>query len=61
VAPGRPSLARLAGRRPGLLLAAAVGITVAALLPASRLRLEADLPSLLPDRAPAAAAYRDFL
>ncbi len=46
---------------PWRVLALALALTAAALWPASRLRLETDLPSLLPRGAPAASAYRDFL
>ncbi len=57
---GRGPAAWIAGH-PGAVLAAALALTLAALWPASRLRLETDLASLLPRDAPAAAAYRDFL
>jgi predicted RND superfamily exporter protein len=46
---------------PRRVLALVLAVSAAALWPASRLRLETDLPSLLPRGAPAAAAYRDFL
>jgi uncharacterized protein len=48
-------------RRPRLLLAVSVLLTAAALVPASRFRLETDLVALLPEGAPAAKDYRLFL
>lgn len=56
--------ARLAAailRRPRIVLAVSLTATLAALLPASRFRVDADLASLLPERAPAAEDYRAFL
>jgi predicted RND superfamily exporter protein len=60
----RPLSSVLAGavaRRPRLVLALALGLTAAALIPASRLRIEADLSALLPEGAPGAEDYRTFL
>lgn len=53
--------AALLTRRAGTILVAALLVTAVAAVPASGLRLEADLPSLLPDGAPAAEDYRTFL
>lgn len=53
--------AALLTRRAGLILAGSLLVTAIAAVPASGLRLEADLPSLLPDGAPAADEYRTFL
>ena len=51
-------LAELVSRRPGRLLLAAALLTTAAALPASRLRFDTDLPSLLPPGGPAVRGYR---
>ncbi|HEY0510309.1 MAG TPA: MMPL family transporter [Thermoanaerobaculia bacterium] len=66
---GRLSSARAAyaayvayiARRPRLVLAAAVLLTLAALIPASRFHVETQLEALLPEGAPAATDYRAFL
>ncbi|MEM9597796.1 MAG: MMPL family transporter [Acidobacteriota bacterium] len=47
--------------RPWTVLALVLGSVLAALIPASKLELQADLVSLLPDDAPAAEDYRTFL
>ncbi|HYO12673.1 MAG TPA: MMPL family transporter [Thermoanaerobaculia bacterium] len=54
-------LADLVARRPRLVLALALALTAAALVPASRLRIETDLAALLPEGAPGAEDYRTFL
>jgi predicted RND superfamily exporter protein len=54
-------LAHLVARRPLLVLAAAVVVTVVAAFPASQVRFQTDLQSLLPSGAPAADDYRVFL
>jgi uncharacterized protein len=54
-------LAAAVSRRPRLLLGVAVLLTLAALVPALRFRLDTDLAALLPEGAPAAADYRLFL
>lgn len=54
-------LAALVIRRPGLVLAAALGVTLLALVPALRFRVETDLAALLPEGAPGAEEYRIFL
>ncbi len=54
-------LASAVCRRPRLLLAATVLLTIAAVIPALRFRLETDLAALLPEGSPAAADYRLFL
>lgn len=54
-------LASAVCRRPRLLLAATVVLTIAALLPAFRFRLETDLAALLPEGSPGAEDYRLFL
>ncbi len=56
-----PRLAALVIRRPRLVLAVSVALTLAALVPASRFRIETDLAALLPDGSPAADDYRLFL
>jgi len=48
-------------RRPRLLLAVTLVLTLAALLPALRFRVETDLAALLPEGSPAADDYRLFL
>jgi predicted RND superfamily exporter protein len=48
-------------RRPGRVLLVTLGLTLVALLPASRLRLLTDLAALLPRDAPASHDYRTFL
>ncbi|MFP5285985.1 MAG: efflux RND transporter permease subunit, partial [Thermoanaerobaculia bacterium] len=55
------TLAGAVARRPRLVLALALALTAAALVPASRLRIEADLSALLPEGAPGAEDYRTFL
>lgn len=60
-APIAPRLADLVIRRPRLVLAASLALTLAALVPAARFRLETDLAALLPDGSPAADDYRLFL
>lgn len=52
---------RFIARRPGVVLAVGAAVTLLALVPASRLRLDSDLASLLPEGSPAAAGYRLFL
>jgi predicted RND superfamily exporter protein len=54
-------LAAAVCRRPRLLLAATLLLTLAALGPAFRFRVETDLAALLPEGAPAAEDYRLFL
>ncbi len=54
-------IARLVGARPGRTLALGLAITLLALAPASRLRIDTDLSDLLPNDAPAAEDYRTFL
>ncbi len=51
----------LIARRPGTVALVLLVATAVALIPASRLHLATDLPSLLPDNSPAAQAYRVFL
>jgi predicted RND superfamily exporter protein len=60
---GRASaaLAALIARRPYAVLAAALLLTLAALIPASRFKIETQLEALLPEGAPAAEDYRTFL
>ena len=60
---GRASaaLAALIARRPRAVLAAALLLTLAALIPASRFKIETQLEALLPEGAPAAEDYRTFL
>ena len=55
------SLAAFIARRPRLVLGIGLLVTVAALLPVSRLRIETRLEALLPEGAPAAEGYRAFL
>jgi len=55
------ALAAFVARRPKLVLAATLLLTLAALLPASRFRIETQLEALLPERAPASEDYRTFL
>ncbi len=55
------SLAAFIARRPRLVLGIGLLVTVAALLPVSRLRIETRLEALLPEGAPAAEGYRVFL
>jgi len=55
------ALAAFIARRPRLVLAAALLLTLAALIPASRFRIETQLEALLPERAPASEDYRTFL
>ena len=55
------ALAAFIARRPRLVLAVAVLVTLAALLPASRIRVETKIEALLPEGAPAADDYRTFL
>src|SRR5215210_6312492 len=54
-------LASTVVRRPRLLLAVTVLLTLAALVPASRFRVETDIAALLPEGAPGAEDYRTFL
>jgi predicted RND superfamily exporter protein len=54
-------LARLVAQHPLLVLVAAAVVTVVAAFPASQVRFQTDLPSLLPSGAPAADDYRVFL
>ncbi|HEY7216063.1 MAG TPA: MMPL family transporter, partial [Thermoanaerobaculia bacterium] len=54
-------LASAVCRRPRLLLAATVLLTLAAVIPALRFRLETDLSALLPEGSPGADDYRLFL
>ncbi|HEV2844168.1 MAG TPA: MMPL family transporter [Thermoanaerobaculia bacterium] len=54
-------LAAILSRRPRRVLAIAVLLTLAALIPASRFRLETDLSALLPEGAAAGDDYRVFL
>jgi predicted RND superfamily exporter protein len=60
---GRASaaLAALIARRPFAVLAAAILLTLAALIPASHFKIETQLEALLPEGAPAAEDYRTFL
>src|SRR3954469_13105888 len=60
---GRASaaLAALIARRPRAVLAAAILLTLAALIPASRFKIETQIEALLPEGAPAAEDYRTFL
>jgi predicted RND superfamily exporter protein len=55
------ALAAFIARRPRLVLAVAVLVTIASLLPASRIRVETKIEALLPEGAPAAEDYRTFL
>lgn len=55
------SLASSIARRPRLVLFLTLGVTLAALLPLTRFRVETDLAALLPDGAPGADDYRLFL
>ena len=55
------ALVRALVRRPGRALAIAGALAALSIVPASRLRLEVDLASLLPRGSPAAAGYRTFL
>jgi predicted RND superfamily exporter protein len=48
-------------RHPGRVLAISVALTLAALVPALRFRIDTELANLLPDGAPAAEDYRLFL
>ncbi len=54
-------LAAPAIRRPGLVLAVTLGVTLLALIPALQFRVETDLAALLPEGAPGAEDYRLFL
>lgn len=54
-------LASAIARRPRLVLAATAVLTLAALVPAARFRVDTDLSSLLPEGAPGAEDYRVFL
>ena len=47
--------------RPGLVAISLLVVSAALLVPASRLELSTDLPSLLPDNSPAAQAYHAYL
>jgi uncharacterized protein len=55
------SLAAFIARRPRLVLGIGLLVTLASLVPASRLRIETRLEALLPEGAPAAEGYRTFL
>ena len=55
------ALASAIGRRPRLVLAVCLALSAAALVPAMRIRIDADLSALLPNGAPAADDYRVFL
>jgi uncharacterized protein len=55
------ALADLIARRPRRVLAAAILLTLAAAVPASRFRIETQLEALLPEGSPAAEGYRTFL
>lgn len=55
------AFADLVARRPRRVLAAALLLTLASLVPASRFRIETRLEALLPEGAPAAEDYRTFL
>lgn len=61
--PGRLAsrLAAPAIRSPGLVLAVILGLTLLALVPALRFRVETDLAALLPEGAPGGEDYRLFL
>lgn len=61
--PGGPltRLSHAIARRPRLLLAAALAATLAAVVPALRIRVEPDLSALLPNGSPGADEYRLFL
>jgi uncharacterized protein len=48
-------------RRPGLVLLVTLGLTLLAIVPALRFRVDTDLAALLPDGAPGADDYRLFL
>jgi predicted RND superfamily exporter protein len=48
-------------RRPGLVLLAVLAVTLLAVIPALRFRVDTDLADLLPDGAPGADDYRLFL
>ena len=54
-------LADVVCRRPRLLLAITVALTLAALVPALHFRVETDLSALLPEGAPGAEDYRLFM
>jgi len=54
-------LASVVARRPKLLLAVTIVLTLAALVPAARFRVDTDISALLPDGAPGAEDYRVFL
>ena len=54
-------LAALVVRRPRLVLAVTLGLTLASILPVLRFRIETDISSILPDGAPGAEDYRVFL
>jgi predicted RND superfamily exporter protein len=55
------ALAAFIARRPRLVLVIALLFTAAAILPASRIRVETQIEALLPEGAPAAEDYRTFL
>ncbi len=55
------ALASLVARRPRTVLAVCLAACLAALAPAARIRINADLATLLPSGAPAADDYRVFL
>ncbi|HEY4590480.1 MAG TPA: hypothetical protein VII86_14740, partial [Thermoanaerobaculia bacterium] len=53
--------AALVARHPRRVLTGVILLTLAALVPASRFRIETQLEALLPEGAPAAEDYRTFL
>ena len=55
------AVAAFIARRPRLVLAIALLLTLASAVPASRFRIETRLEALLPEGAPAAEGYRTFL
>ena len=61
MSPLAPRLAALVIRHPRRVLAVSLALTLAALVPAARFRVETDLAALLPDGSPAADDYRLFL
>jgi predicted RND superfamily exporter protein len=60
-APRFRALSSPIARRPRLVLAAGLALSLAALVPAARIRIDSDLTALLPSGAPAADDYRVFL
>src|SRR4051794_9155309 len=55
------ALAAFIARRPRLVLAITLLLTLASVVPASRFRIETRLEALLPEGAPASEGYRTFL